>query len=642
MPVDRTLAEDLTRTLVDLYSDLEQQIVADIARRLKAGTTGPDWAGQKLASINDLRNAIQHLIRRLDTDTTGVVEQTIALAFARGGTAALDELAKAGGLTPKQLAAIRGSLPGAEAINRLAWSLASTLRGTHLRILRWGLDAYRDVIATSALPQVLSGTTTRLAASQHAWDRLVSQGITGFVDKAGRRWQLTSYVEMATRTGVAQAAVQGHLDRLGAAGIDLVIASDAPQECELCRPWEGKVLDRMGPGGRHTVEVEHATIDKHMVRVEVAGSVVEAIMAGFLHPNCRHSISAYLPGITKIPTNTADPQGDKARQQQRALERGIRKAKTQAAAALSPAEAQRHEAKVRDLQADLREHLKQHPELRRLRYREQIGAGNIPPGHARPQPTPPAPTPQPTPKPAPVQPPLPEPSASERLAELVAQTPASTRKLSGGQTAHTDLVTYEGGEKLVHKVHDEVWYGTDAHTMTDAEVLGAAVLTAVGVRAPAVHKAGPVDVWLEYIDGKVGAEFRVNNRGDIRPDLITGDDGRLLGLADVLISNMDRNSGNWLVDPDGRLAGIDHGAAYRNEVSTSRFGAYLVDGTEDEDRTIKPRNDYTAADMARLHDRLVALKPQFEALGRGKWFAQMMDRHALLQRAAHGATDRIV
>lgn len=374
MPVDRTLAEDLTRTLVDLYAGLEQQIVADIARRLKTGITGPDWAGQKLASINDVRNAIQHLIRRLDADTTGAVEQMIVLAFARGGVAALDELAKAGYLTTTQLDAVRASLPGAEAINRLAWSLASTLRGTHLRILRWGLDAYRDVIATAALPKVLAGTTTRLVAAQHAWDRLLAQGITGFVDKAGRRWQLASYVEMATRTGVAQAAVQGHLDRLGELGVDLVIVSDAPQECYLCRPWEGKVLDRAQPG-RRTVDVQHSTVDDRTVQVQVAGSVLEAVAAGLMHPNCRHSLSAYLPGITKRPSNTQDPKGDEARQQLRALERKVRKAKTQAAGALTPADARMHNAHVRDLQEQIREHIRTAPTtLFRQRHREQIGA----------------------------------------------------------------------------------------------------------------------------------------------------------------------------------------------------------------------------------------------------------------------------
>jgi hypothetical protein len=252
VPADRTLAEGLTDALTTLYGDAAQRIAEGMARRLKQGIENPDWAGAKLGSINDLRNAVAQIVRQLDADTTGEVHKAVAEAFDRGGKAALDEMAERGGLTAKQVDAIRQSLGGAEAINRLVVSLVSTLRGTHLRILRWSLDAYREVVATAATPAVLLGVQTRLAAAQVAWERLLARGITGFVDKSGRRWQLASYVEMATRTTVAQAAVEGHLDRLRAGGIDLVIVSDAPQECVRCRPWEGKVLARSGPPGRRS------------------------------------------------------------------------------------------------------------------------------------------------------------------------------------------------------------------------------------------------------------------------------------------------------------------------------------------------------------------------------------------------------
>ncbi|MGH3858236.1 phage minor capsid protein [Actinokineospora sp.] len=406
MPVDRTLAEGLADGLVDLYREAEQSIISDLARRFRDGIDRPTWAADKLGSINDLRNATQRLIRVLDGDTTGKVEQAVVLAFARGGEAALDELMRLGGLDPRQLAAIRTATPGAEAINRLIFSLVSKLRGTHLRILRWPLDVYRDVIA-AVLPQTLLGTTTRLAAAQHAYDRFVSAGVTGFVDKAGRNWQLSTYVEMAVRTGTAQAAVEGHLDRLGAAGVDLIVVSDAVQECERCRPWEGQVLARTGPSGRRTVEREHATVDGRTVEVKVRGSVDEAIAKGLLHPNCRHSLFAYLPGITRTPTHTADPDGDKARQQQRAIEREIRAAKLQQLGALTPEARTAADRKVRDKQAKLRDHLADHPELKRLRYREQIGAGNLPPAQARTKtPPPPPPPPTPKPKPQPARPPV--------------------------------------------------------------------------------------------------------------------------------------------------------------------------------------------------------------------------------------------
>lgn len=650
MPVDRTLAEDLASKLIEVYADLETSVARAVAVKLRAGIQ--DGGSEKLASINDLRNALQHLIRKVERDTDGVAAQQIVLAFARGGDSALEEIARAGALTQAQLAAIRASLPGAEAINALTFALVSTLRGTHAQILRWGLDSYREVVS-SVLPHGLAGVQTRRGIAQRAYGRFLARGITGFTDKAGRNWALSSYVEMATRTGLAHAAVQGHFDRLTAAGLDFVQVSDSPQECVLCRPWEGKILSVTGAHKKGITHAQHAINDEETVSFAVSGSVVEAIADGLMHPNCRHSFSAFLPGVSKRHTNTQDPEGDKARQQQRGLERAIRRAKTEAAGAITPGGKQDAQREIRARQAALRDHLDKHPELKRLPYREQIGAGNIPGPHGVDAPTtarapevaePSTGGTEPTRTSEPSRPPqpTPPPSPAERVAALAGAEPANVRKLSGGQTAHTDLVTYEGGEQLVHKVHDEVMYETDAYDMTDAEVLGVAILDVVGVRAPAVHKAGPLDVWMQYMSGTLGVKLG-DNRGDTPPDIVDGVDGRLLGLADLLMSNMDRNGGNFLLDPDGRLVGIDHGASFaRDEVTTSRFAAYLVDGVEDEARTVKPVNDYTAADMDRLSERLTAIKPQFEQLGRGAWFDTMMTRLAALRRGAQGATDRIV
>lgn len=371
MPVDRSLGEDLAETIRDLYSSAEQRLVADIAARLRSGLDRSDWAERKLAQISQVRELADRIIDRLDGDLAEEqVEQLLVLAYVRGGEAGLDELARLGRLDADQVAAIRRELPGTAAIQRLAFSLASTLRGTHLRILRWSLDAYRQVVATAAVDTLL-GTATRLRTAQRAWERLLSRGITGFVDRSGRHWELASYVEMATRTTVAQAAVEGHLDRLAAAGIDLVIVSNAPQECDRCRPWEGQVLARRGVEGRQTIEVQHATQDR-TIRVDVRGTVDEAIRAGLMHPNCRHSLSAYLPGVTRAPRNTADPDGDEARQELRRLERKVREWKRRAAGALDPAAAAAAQARVRDYQRQIREHVAD-TGLIRQRHREQIG-----------------------------------------------------------------------------------------------------------------------------------------------------------------------------------------------------------------------------------------------------------------------------
>ncbi|HEY8588526.1 MAG TPA: phage minor capsid protein, partial [Naasia sp.] len=103
---------------------------------------------------------------------------------------------------------------------------------------------------------------------------------------------------------------------------------------------------------------------------------------GFQHPNCRHTVKLYLPGVTKAPTGPGtgpDPKGDEARQRQRAIEREIRASKRRASLALDDEARKAANTRVREWQARMREHLAEHPELRRLTYREAPGVGNTPP-----------------------------------------------------------------------------------------------------------------------------------------------------------------------------------------------------------------------------------------------------------------------
>lgn len=391
--VSRVTAIDLVERLRDMFQAAETRIAADIARRLRAGMDSPTWAQDKLNQLAELRRSIQAILARLDQDATHEVTYAIVAAYLRGGEEANRALVMLGldlpahpdarlrevlngprsGLT-RRLAELTRFIPGLGAIMRVAGSLTLRIRGTYLPVLRWSEDVYRKVIAETALPDVLLGVATRRRAAQVAWERLLGEGVKGFTDKAGRRWELASYVEMAVRAGTAQAAVEGHLDRLDAAGIGLVIISNAPQECIKCRPWEGKVLTRNGVTGPRTVKVESAISDQ-LVEVKVKGTVPEAVAAGLLHPNCRHSISAFLPGVTRIPTNTEDPEGDAARQRLRFLERKVRKEKLLAAAAIERTAKTAHERRARGWQAKIREHVAatEHLGIFRKPERERIG-----------------------------------------------------------------------------------------------------------------------------------------------------------------------------------------------------------------------------------------------------------------------------
>lgn len=130
----------------------------------------------------------------------------------------------------------------------------------------------------------------------------------------------------------------GTVNRLTAthrSNLRVVVVSAAPRECPLCWPFEGKALPLTGPDAPGAVEVEHAIEDGHMVRVETAGSLEASRLAGLQHPNCRHSVSAYTPGITRTDQATSDPDGYEQGQRQLAIQRHIRKYKRRQAAAVT-------------------------------------------------------------------------------------------------------------------------------------------------------------------------------------------------------------------------------------------------------------------------------------------------------------------
>jgi hypothetical protein len=369
MSVSPADGEDLARAIGELYQDAETALLQRVARAVAAGLDAPIWVEQKLWALGDLRQAVAEVIADLRRDASGALAAAVRTAYQRGDHSAVAEL---GALSPGRRAAAYRELPGARSADRLAAAAVAEQEPVYLRILRATIDAYRRITAQVS-SSVLLGALTRQQAAQRALDQFAARGISGFTDSAGRNWDMASYAEMAARTVTGRAAVQGHTDRLTAIGVQLVIVSDAPLECPLCRPWEGKVLSLDGTGPQ-TLHLQHATDDTTTVTVHTAGSLAEARAAGLLHPNCRHSVSAYLPGLTSRPEAPPHPGGATYddTQQQRYLERQVRFWKRRQAAALDDDAQKSAATKVRDYQARIRQ-LTAAKDLPRKPQREQIG-----------------------------------------------------------------------------------------------------------------------------------------------------------------------------------------------------------------------------------------------------------------------------
>jgi Fe-S cluster biosynthesis and repair protein YggX len=103
---------------------------------------------------------------------------------------------------------------------------------------------------------------------------LQREGITAMRDKGGREWDLNRYAEMLARTKLTQAHNTGVTNRMVESGYDLVVISNHFGACDLCAPFEGKILSITGRNK------EYMSID-------------QAQSEGLFHPNCRHVPTPY-------------------------------------------------------------------------------------------------------------------------------------------------------------------------------------------------------------------------------------------------------------------------------------------------------------------------------------------------------------
>ena len=360
------ILEAIIRDVTGVFASVEERLVATVAREVRVLDLSENEA--RLDSLARLRLAGEDAAREVRAETGPLAEQVISRALTSG-----ESFAEA------WMRALLGEVPGTKLVHG---ALASALLVQDLharfddvtkRILRWPEDAYRDVIAQTT-PGLLLGMDTGRQAQARAWRELRRRGVTGFVDSGGRRWNLATYVEMATRTASHRAFTDSNLATLGSFGIDLVTAVGGKGQCEACGRWVGQVMSQTGTGAQ-TLRLEHSIHDGEFVTVRVKGSVDDAIADGFLHPNCRHTLVGYFPGLNNDTGEPWTREAEDAQSGLRALEVEVRKAKRDVAGALNDDEAKAAKRRVRDMQARIREHIEETGEPRR-REREQLNYGH--------------------------------------------------------------------------------------------------------------------------------------------------------------------------------------------------------------------------------------------------------------------------
>lgn len=237
-------------------------------------------------------------------------------------------------------------------------SMRETIGDLAPTVTRSATDLF-DGIAAEIKRNPPTSDTDRRRTAQRVLDDFHKRGITGMVDKAGRRWNLATYVEMATRTAATELARRAQVAEVLRAGMDIVRVTVMPNCNPLCQPFQGRLLSLTG-------KATHDALGEPVVT-----TLKDALTRGYNHIGCRHTIVPHVPGSAPRAADTIDPGDYKAVQKLRSLEVEVRKAKTEQATALTDEARAKAGKRVRAAQKRIREHVAETGVVR-VPLREQI------------------------------------------------------------------------------------------------------------------------------------------------------------------------------------------------------------------------------------------------------------------------------
>lgn len=278
--------------IVGLWEKLELELTSSLRRNLarhkaqearEGGQNGiPEhweaWQAAKLRDVRRFRRENEALLGRYAPKINVETEKMLEEQYVEGGSDGFFRSSDA------RLQALMDEMQNNEArVGRAS--------------LRYMDDVYRRTILRTATALNAGGMTYQKAVDEATKDFL-AQGISCVEYANGRRVNIASYAEMALRTCATRAMLMGEARKREALGIDTVLVSQYGACSDTCLPWQGRVYiddvfqDYNGPrGGSFGVSRN----GKQYMFLSIA------MKGGLFHPNCRHTISTWVEGISKKP-----------------------------------------------------------------------------------------------------------------------------------------------------------------------------------------------------------------------------------------------------------------------------------------------------------------------------------------------------
>lgn len=341
----------IDKYIMSLYQEMEDEVIADIARRIKKTSRYTETAELMAKSMHEqgyspakIRAEVMKRLRADKAFEKAVAENTKALkqeiqdiinetlkAAEEAGEMLIEEagnMAWNNDLSMWQQHGVDLKKPNSmsQLINAARLQTMGALRNltktmgfknTNLGTV--GVqNAYQRELDL-ALLKIATGVFSFDAAVEECVKRLAKSGLRSIDYASGRSYQIDTAVRMCARTGMSQLAGKVMEANLQNSGQDLVITSQHMGSRPEHAPWQNKVFSYSG---------------KHKKYPDFFKETGYGTVEGLKGANCTHDFYPFWEGIDEIPEDIKEPDPVKfdgkeytyyqATQKQRQMERDIR------------------------------------------------------------------------------------------------------------------------------------------------------------------------------------------------------------------------------------------------------------------------------------------------------------------------------
>lgn len=311
----------MSQLLTEAFGEIERRIILLMVKRLtedapELPSDADEWKAEKLLQSAIFRREAAQTIKRMGANIPDYLDRILYRAWRNGYTTDPDRL---GILGSAESAARRSYMKSKVRENAL-----HELNRVNTSMLRSGQQKYIDIL-NDAVDRVVTRDVSPYVAIKEASQKLLDGGLTGFTDRAGRRWQVETATEMIVRKAANDAGNLAVFSHMEEEGTELLLVSAHKGARPLCSLDQGQVFSLKGFEG--TVKDGEG----NNVRVRSWASSTYGEPAGILGINCRHHIVPFYEGRSvntqKRPSDAENARQYKLEQEQRRKERGLRKYK---------------------------------------------------------------------------------------------------------------------------------------------------------------------------------------------------------------------------------------------------------------------------------------------------------------------------